>query len=114
MTHITDNQDLLLDYLYDEAEPAARLQIARHLQECAPCSVAVLELQSVRGLLREWTPPDTVLGCKVVPTGAEVPVAEPPSPGSQRSTLPVIAATRVSARWPVWAQAAAAVFLFAA
>src|SRR2546423_11470520 len=95
MTHITDNEELLLDYLYDEAEPSARLQIARHLHECAPCSVAVLELQSVRGLLKDWTPPATALDFKVEPAGAE-------------------STRRLSARWPVWAQTAAAACLFAA
>jgi len=57
MNHIADNQDALLDYLYEEGDPAERLAIAKHLQECAPCSVAVLEFQSVRGMLKEWTPP---------------------------------------------------------
>ena len=35
MMHIADNQDALLDYLYDEGDPAERLAIATHLQECA-------------------------------------------------------------------------------
>jgi hypothetical protein len=59
MNHIADNQDALLDYLYEEGDPAERLAIAKHLQECAPCSVAVLEFQSVRGMLSDWTPPAT-------------------------------------------------------
>lgn len=57
MTHITDNHDALLDYLYEEGDPAERLMMAKHLQECAACSVAVLEFQNVRGMLRDWTPP---------------------------------------------------------
>jgi hypothetical protein len=66
MTHITDNHEALLDYLYEEGDPAERLTIARHLQECAACSVAVLEFQSVRGMLSEWSPPASELGFRVV------------------------------------------------
>ena len=103
MKHITDDQDALLDYLYDEGEPADRLKIAQHLQECAACSVAVLEMQSVRGMLREWTPPRTDLGFRVV-QGA---------PDDARSSM-------ADRRWPIGPlayrglQAAAAVLLFAA
>ena len=66
MTHIADNHEALLDYLYEEGDPAERLQIARHLQECAACSIAVLEFQSVRGMLSEWAPPASELGFRVV------------------------------------------------
>ena len=69
MNHIADNQDALLDYLYEEGDPAERLAIAQHLQECAPCSVAVLELQNVRGMLKDWTPPAAQLGFRVVQDG---------------------------------------------
>lgn len=105
MTHIADNHEALLDYLYEEGDPAERLQIARHLQECAACSVAVLEFQSVRGMLSEWAPPASELGFRVV---------QDPSPG---------AAVEPHARrnwWPAWnpvtskgmLQAAAAAVLF--
>ena len=57
MSHITENHDALLDYLYEEGNPAERLSIAKHLQECAACAVAVLEFQNVRGMLGDWTPP---------------------------------------------------------
>ena len=70
MMHITDDHEALLDYLYEEGDPAERIKVARHLQECAPCSVAVLEMQSVRGLLSEWTPPPATLGFKVVRSGS--------------------------------------------
>jgi hypothetical protein len=91
--HIADNQDALLDYLYEEGDPAERLKIARHLQECAPCSVAVLELQSVRGMLADWTPPPVKLGFRIVQD--EVPW------------------WKTTGRFPVWAQAVAAVCVFA-
>ena len=99
MTHI--NEEALVDYLYDEGDPAERLKVARHLQDCAACSVAVLELQSVRGLLSEWKPPPMALGFKIVAADEGAPVA------SRQGW-------RIGARWPAWAQAAAGVFLFAA
>jgi hypothetical protein len=102
MTHITDNEEALLDYLYEEGDPAARLSVARHLQDCAACSVAVLELQSVRGLLSEWTPPQAALGFRIVQEGQDGP------------TAPVYSRWRLGAGWPAWAQAAAAFCLFVA
>lgn len=66
MMHVADNHDALLDYLYEEGDPAERLKIAKHLQECAACSVAVLEFQNVRGMLRDWTPPSADLGFRIV------------------------------------------------
>jgi anti-sigma factor RsiW len=95
MMHISDNEEALLDYLYEEGDPAERLKIGRHLQDCATCSVAVIELRSVRGLLSEWTPPPAALGFKIV--------REMPGIGS-----------RLGALWPRWAQVAAGMFLFAA
>ena len=62
--HIADDHAALLDYLYEEGEPAERLKIARHLQECATCTVTALELQSVRGMLGDWTPPPVSLGLR--------------------------------------------------
>lgn len=64
--HIADNHEALLDYLYEEGDAATRLQIGQHLQECAACSVAVLEFQRVRGMLSDWTPPATDFGFRIV------------------------------------------------
>ena len=102
MTHIADNQDALLDYLYEEGDPAERLKTARHLQECAACSVAVLEFQTVRGMLSEWKPPPADLGFRIVQDSTPAPVD---TSSSRRSWT-----TRAVGRW---AQAAAAVLLFA-
>jgi hypothetical protein len=96
--HIADNQDALLDYLYEEGDAAERLKIAAHLQQCAACSVAVLELQSVRGMLRGWHPPASASGLRIVQE--ESPAA----------VVPVAA----SGRGGRWAQAAAALLLFVA
>lgn len=96
--HIADDHDALLDYLYEEGDPAERLKIARHLQDCAECSVAVLELQSVRGMLADWTPPPATLGFRIVQDA-----------GTNQARW-----WKPAAGVPVWSQAAAAAFLFAA
>jgi hypothetical protein len=78
MNHITDNHDALLDYLYEEGDPAERLTIAKHLQECAPCAVAVLEFQNVRGMLSDWKPPASQLGFRMVQDASpSAPVTSP-------------------------------------
>lgn len=110
MTHITDNQDALLDYLYEEGDAAERLAIAKHLQECAACAVAVLEFQNVRGMLSDWKSPAADLGFRIVQDGER--------PGTIAEQRP----RRGWARgWPTatpkampWLQAAAAVMVFAA
>ena len=102
MMHIADNHDALLDYLYEEGDPADRLKIARHLQTCATCSVAVLEFQTVRGMLSEWRPPASQLGFRIV---QDQPLQSP---------TPRHAWWAPSSRLGAWAQAAAAVLLFAA
>ena len=100
--HITDNHDALLDYLYEEGDPGQRLKISQHLQECAACSVAVLDFQSVRGMLRDWKAPAADLGFRIV---QDSPV---PAPAS----VPV--AVRRAGAWGWGLQAAAAVLLFVA
>ena len=108
--HIADNQDALLDYLYEEGDPAERLKIAKHLQECATCSVAVLELQNVRNMLGEWTPPGSELGFRIVQDGeaSHRATSEPEARRrwAWRQALPGHAAG--------WLQAAAAILLFVA
>jgi hypothetical protein len=104
--HIADNQDALLDYLYEEGDPAERLKIAQHLQECAACSVALLEFQNVRSMLGEWRPPVSELGFRIVQDGA----------ASHRATADVGTTgwawrPALPGRAAGWLQAAAAVVL---
>jgi hypothetical protein len=101
MMHIADNQDALLDYLYEEGDAAERLKIATHLQQCARCSVAVLEFRTVRGMLTDWTPPSAQLGFRIVQDAGPAQDAEPARYAPRRA-------------WWGWAQAAAAVVLFVA
>ena len=114
MTHIADNQDALLDYLYGEGDPAERVTIARHLQECAPCSVAVLEFQTVRGMLSEWAPPASQLGFRIVPGGdADMRPGDQPNP-AVRPGWWTGRGPAATGRRSMWMQAAAGIVLFAA
>jgi hypothetical protein len=69
----------------------------------------VLELQTVRGMLRDWSPPASELGFKIVQGHEPLSIASPNQPDAAGSW-----------RWgrmshaARWAQAAAAVLLFAA
>ena len=109
MMHIADDQDALLDYLYDEGDPAARLKIATHLQECASCSVAALELKTVRGMLTTWKPPAAQLGFRIVQDA----VSPSASQGS-RARGGWSWGWGPTTRQRRWIQAAAAVLLFVA
>lgn len=102
MMHIADNHDALLDYLYEEGDPAERLKMARHLQDCASCSVVMLEFQTVRGMLREWKEPASPLGFRLV-QGPESLQPRAPRGWWVPQTRP-----------GRWAQAAAALLLFVA
>jgi hypothetical protein len=94
--HLTGNDEALVAYLYDECDVEERRRIENHLAECSACASEVDDLRSVRVTLGGWAPPTVRLGFRVV--------ADSP------------ASTRWWARGslPVWARAAAAVFLFAA
>jgi anti-sigma factor RsiW len=117
MNHITDNHDALLDYLYEEGDPTERLMIAKHLQECAACAVAVLEFQNVRGMLRDWTPPAADLGFRIVQDAASLsaPVNHGARSGWWRGWGPATTKEKwgptTTKRMP-WLQAAAALLLF--
>jgi anti-sigma factor RsiW len=110
--HIADNHEALLDYLYEEGDLGERLKIAEHLQECASCSVAVLEFQQVRGMLGSWAPPAAELGFRIVRDPDLSPSA---NTGEARrgwlwgASIPSPQLRRMSG----WAQAAAAILLFA-
>jgi anti-sigma factor RsiW len=110
--HIADNHQALLDYLYEEGDLGERLKIAEHLQQCAECSVAVLEFQQVRGLLGSWAPPAAELGFRIVRDQDSSPSA---NTGEARrgwlwgASMPSPRLGRISG----WAQAAAAILLFA-
>lgn len=96
------DQEALVSYLYDESTPGEREAVAAHLAHCPACAEEVEALRSTRTLLAQWRPPATSLGFQITAP------AERPEP----------AVLRPAAWWrqplPAWAQAAAAVLIFAA
>jgi len=95
-TFVCDDKDTLIAYLYDEIDPIVRRRVEEHLRVCAACTAEVTALSSVRVELASWSAPETELDFQFVRKPAEV---VPPA-----------------AWWsgvPVWAQAAAAIFLLA-
>ena len=110
MIHITENHDALLDYLYEEGDAAERLAVAKHLQECAPCAVAVLEFQNVRGMLGDWKSPAADLGFRIVQEGGRPVGARAQEPARQRWSW----VSGSPSRSMPWLQAVAAVLLFSA
>jgi hypothetical protein len=89
----------LVSYLYDECTPAERRTIAAHLVVCGACAEELTALGGTRDQLAMWTPPDAQLGFRIAPDTSKSNVLRP-------------------ARWwrqpmPAWAQAAAAVVVFA-
>jgi anti-sigma factor RsiW len=95
---ITNREDTVIAYLYDDLAQGERLAFETHLTECFVCQSELNELGAVRGQLQQWSPPEPARAL----SGA---VASPPpvaAPSRRWSTLKDI---------PVWAQAAAAVLV---
>lgn len=93
---------LLAGYVYEDGDPAELRAMAAHVRSCALCTEEVRTLRSIRGHLAAWSPPDTRLGFTIVPQST-VTTAMAPPPRDRWSWSGV----------PSWAQAAAAVMLFA-
>jgi hypothetical protein len=92
----------LVAYLYDECAPGEQALIAAHLKGCATCASEIDSLRATRRTLAEWTPPDLALGFRITREDAPRPanVLEPTT-AWWRAPL------------PAWAQAAAALLIFA-
>jgi hypothetical protein len=99
--------EALVTYLYEECEPAERESIAAHVAICAPCAEEVRALGDTRAHLASWSPPSLSLGFQITRTESEQSAKE------ERGRV-----LRPAAWWkqplPAWAQAAAAVVIFAA
>jgi anti-sigma factor RsiW len=98
-TFICGDHGALVSYLYDESTPAERRTISAHLAICHACAEELIALGATREHLATWTPPDAELGFRIVPDAPRANVLRP-------------------IRWwqqpmPAWAQAAAAVLIFA-
>lgn len=94
----------LAGYLYGECEPDEREAIDAHLAVCAVCAADVASLQNARRHLAAWSPPEIPLGFQMVSSASANPL-------SANTVL------RPASWWrrplPAWAQAAAAVLIFA-
>jgi hypothetical protein len=93
----------LVAYLYDECEPGERELIAAHVTRCVTCASEIDALGATRRTLAAWTPPEMALGFQITRAHDTGPAKVPE---------PKIAWWR--APLPAWAQAAAAVVIFAA
>ena len=94
--------EALVAYLYEECTSEDREAIAGHVAGCAACAEEVEALRSTRALLAGWAPAVPALGFQITSTAAPAEAA----------------VLRPAAWWrqplPAWAQAAAAVLIFAA
>jgi hypothetical protein len=107
----------LVAYLYDECTSEERETIAAHLTRCVACAGEVSALTSTRQALAVWAPPDVDLGLQITRTAAaaltapagEVLAFRRPQDESIERSLPWW-----KAPLPAWAQAAAALVIFAA
>ena len=106
------NHELLVTYLYDECDQAERESIDAHMALCASCAEEIQGLRDARVHLAAWSPPALPLGFQLTRTEAEPPATVLGMAGlASRSSK--------SEGWwrqplPAWAQAAAAVVIFAA
>ena len=97
----------LAGYLYDECDGDERAAIEGHLAVCAGCSLELAALGATRTALASWAPPEAALGFRVT------------SASDAQATAVLRHAQFRSGHWwqrplPAWAQAAAAVLIFAA
>jgi hypothetical protein len=99
----------LVAYLYGECEPSEHETIAAHLKRCVSCAGEISGLGATRRTLASWIPPETALGFQITRTedvARQASVLERPK---------VVKPVRWwSAPLPAWAQAAAALVIFAA
>lgn len=89
-----EEKDLLVAYLYDEAEPADRERVEAHLVSCPACRDEFAGLRAVRTTLADWAPSTRALGFRIVQ-------ADPAETPRRRAWWPL----------PAWAQAAAAMLV---
>lgn len=99
----------LAGYLYDECDARERAAIDAHIASCPSCLGELAALGATRTALASWAPPEAKLGFRVTS------IADAPAEGTPRSGGNVVSGP---ARWwqrplPGWAQAAAAILMFA-
>jgi hypothetical protein len=104
--NVCGNHEALIGYLYDECDPAQRDAVAAHVASCALCTEEIQVLRDTRAHLGAWSPPALPLGFQLTRTESET-FAGRDSRTAQRDSW-------WSRPLPAWAQAAAAVAIFAA
>ncbi|HOQ61268.1 MAG TPA: hypothetical protein PKZ08_11640, partial [Vicinamibacterales bacterium] len=92
-SRLCGNTDVLMSYLYGDGDEQERLDFGAHLERCERCAAEIAGLQAVRRDMAAWSPPETVLGFRVV---------RAPDPARSRW------AWLRPAAMPAWAQLAAA------
>jgi hypothetical protein len=60
------DKELLIAYLYDEADAAGRMRMESHLRECAACRDELSALRGLRAGLAEWAPPQPDFDVRMV------------------------------------------------
>lgn len=105
--HCGDNS-ALVSYLYDECDASERQAIAAHVALCAACAAELAALDATREQLASWTPPEARLGFQIVER------QEARLESAAASSRPPNVWTWLRQPLPAWAQAAAAVLIFAA
>ena len=96
-----DDKQSLISYVYGEIDHDTRQAVDAHLAACDACAAEVTALGDVRSGIGLWMPPDVELDFAIV----------------KKSQLPPSNVLRPARWWttvPAWAQAAAALLVFAA
>ena len=95
-----DDKQTLVSYLYGEIDQTTREAVDAHLAACAACASEVTTLGDVRSELGLWVPPEVELDFTIVKK-------------SELSSSNVLRPARWWNAVPVWARAAAAIFVVA-
>ncbi|HLG58058.1 MAG TPA: hypothetical protein VI485_22115 [Vicinamibacterales bacterium] len=98
------DQGALVGYLYGECEPSERDTIAAHVKKCLSCAAEIDTLSATRRTLSAWTPPAMTLGFQITSSQAVAPTGKVLERKVPWWRAPL----------PAWAQAAAALVIFAA
>ena len=110
----------LVGFLYDDCEPGERDHIAAHVANCPDCTAELASLSATRSQLAAWVTPHPALGFQVDPAQlAESLKAVPSLTVIDGGKDDADRSGRAASPWwqqplPAWAQAAAAVLIFAA
>lgn len=104
-TYEGQRDDVIVAYVYDDIEPAARAGFETHLARCSVCRDEVAALGVVRHQLARWSPPEPrVLARAAAGAQAERLAGKPPA-RPERSAWDLLGDI------PAWAQVAAALLV---